>query len=105
MKTTGLASPGVWADSKESRAFPEYYAAVPAPGSTRMTCTAKVDYVGGEQVRADIDNLRAAMVGVDVADAFIPSISPTNSDSVRPRNPEISFMPFQKASSRLTLVL
>src|SRR6202020_1623040 len=33
------------------------------------------------------------------------SISPTSSDSVMFRNPEISFMPFQKASSRLTLVL
>ena len=33
------------------------------------------------------------------------SISPTSSDSVMFRRPEISFMPFQKASSRLTLVL
>src|ERR1700753_4519122 len=33
------------------------------------------------------------------------SISPTSSDSVMSRRPEISFMPFQKASSRLTLVL
>src|SRR3954454_4081351 len=33
------------------------------------------------------------------------SISPTSSDNVISRNPEISFMPFQKASSRLTLVL
>src|SRR5579872_1925925 len=33
------------------------------------------------------------------------SISPTSSDSVTFRKPEISFMPFQKASSRLTLVL
>jgi hypothetical protein len=33
------------------------------------------------------------------------SISPTSSDSVMLRRPEISFMPFQNASSRLTLVL
>src|SRR6202007_791582 len=33
------------------------------------------------------------------------SISPTSSDSVMLRSPEISFMPFQNASSRLTLVL
>src|SRR3984893_1044076 len=33
------------------------------------------------------------------------SISPTSSDSVISRSPEISFMPFQNASSRLTLVL
>src|ERR1700679_3683367 len=33
------------------------------------------------------------------------SISPTSSDSVMFRRPEISFMPFQNASSRLTLVL
>src|SRR5450432_632317 len=33
------------------------------------------------------------------------SISPTSSDNVMSRSPEISFMPFQNASSRLTLVL
>src|SRR6478609_2804876 len=33
------------------------------------------------------------------------SISPTSSDKVMSRVPEISFMPFQNASSRLTLVL
>src|SRR5579862_5377720 len=33
------------------------------------------------------------------------SISPTSSESVMLRSPEISFMPFQNASSRLTLVL
>src|SRR5438132_14148875 len=33
------------------------------------------------------------------------SISPTSSESVMLRRAEISFMPFQKASSRLTLVL
>src|SRR5256885_16106030 len=33
------------------------------------------------------------------------SISPTSSDSVMSRSTEISFIPFQNASSRLTLVL
>jgi 5-methyltetrahydropteroyltriglutamate--homocysteine methyltransferase len=73
-----------WAGSREVLAFPEFYDATVRQGAnaarlaTPLACTAPVTYTGHAAVQADIDNLKAALEGRTVADAFIPAISPSN---------------------------
>jgi 5-methyltetrahydropteroyltriglutamate--homocysteine methyltransferase len=73
-----------WAGSKEVASFPEFYAATvgqsanaAARGAPRA-CTGPVSYQGHAHVQADIENLRAALAGVSVEEAFMPAISPAN---------------------------
>ena len=78
-----------WAGSKEATAFPEFYEPTlrqsPNAAAPRFVCTGPVAYVGHARVQADIDNLRAALTGVRVEEAFIPAISPSNVEG-RQRN-------------------
>ena len=73
-----------WAGSREVLAFPEFYDATVRQGAnaarlaTPLACTAPVSYTGHAAVRADVENLRSALQGHGVADAFIPAISPSN---------------------------
>jgi 5-methyltetrahydropteroyltriglutamate--homocysteine methyltransferase len=73
-----------FAQSREFKSFPEFYAWLgrtmpsPATGVTRLACTGPVTYQGHAQVRSDIDNLKAALAGVEVTDAFLPAISPAS---------------------------
>ncbi len=71
-----------WAGSREAMAFPEFYEPTlrrsPNATAPRFVCTGPVAYVGHARVQADIDNLRAALAGVRVEEAFIPAISPSN---------------------------
>jgi 5-methyltetrahydropteroyltriglutamate--homocysteine methyltransferase len=74
-----------FAGSREYLAFPEFYAAAGGPsrggvGRDRpvaWVCTGPLSYVGHRAVARDIDNLKAALCGVDVAEAFLPAISPS----------------------------
>jgi 5-methyltetrahydropteroyltriglutamate--homocysteine methyltransferase len=43
-----------------------------------LVCSGPVRYVGQDEVRADIENLKAALAGVDAEEAFITAISPSN---------------------------
>jgi 5-methyltetrahydropteroyltriglutamate--homocysteine methyltransferase len=43
-----------------------------------LVCSAPIRYVGQAEVRADIENLKAALAGIDPQDAFITAISPSN---------------------------
>jgi 5-methyltetrahydropteroyltriglutamate--homocysteine methyltransferase len=78
--TTGLP----WAGSREVLAFPEFYDATVRQGasaarrSTPLACTGPVSYTGHAAVKTDIENLRAALAGRAVAEAFIPAIAPSN---------------------------
>jgi 5-methyltetrahydropteroyltriglutamate--homocysteine methyltransferase len=78
------AEPGVlpWAGSKEATAFPEFYAPMlrqsPNAAAPRFVCTGPVRYVGHAQLQTDLDNLKAALAGLDVAEAFVPAIAPSN---------------------------
>ena len=78
----GRGSP--WSGSREVRAFPEFYEwfsrAMPSPParSMHMVCTGPIAYKGARHVQADIDNLKAALQGTAVEEAFIPAISPTS---------------------------
>ena len=71
-----------FAGSREFRSFPEFYEwfgrTLPSPAASlpHMVCSGPISYKGHAQVRSDIDNLKAALEGVDVQEAFLPAISP-----------------------------
>lgn len=73
-----------FADSREFRAFPEYYTAAglgtsgPAARAPRLTCTGPITYKGHAELQRDIANLERALAGADVAEAFMPAVSPSN---------------------------
>lgn len=75
---------GVWMGSREAQEFPDFYRqaaeerVATVPSSPRMACTGPLTYRGQEQLAADIANLRGALEGLDVAEAFIPAISPVD---------------------------
>ena len=68
-----------WAGSREALSFPEFYAQGHVGSrQNRMVCTGPVTYKGQAQLQRDIANLKNALIGVKVADVFMPSISPSN---------------------------
>ena len=76
------ATPG-WPE--EVAAFPEYYREYfgramlggSITGGVRLRCVGPVAYHGHEAIRRDLDNLRAALAGLDPADVFVPAVSPS----------------------------
>src|SRR5258708_36595081 len=65
-----------WAGSREVRAFPDFYAPPLTNGHTNHThylCNGPVNYPGGDAITTDLDNLRAPLNSLDVADAFVLS--------------------------------
>jgi 5-methyltetrahydropteroyltriglutamate--homocysteine methyltransferase len=73
-----------FANSREYQAFPEYYAAEgymhpsPAAKAPHMDCVGPIAYRGHAHLQTDIDNLKSALAGVAVAEAFMPAVSPSN---------------------------
>jgi 5-methyltetrahydropteroyltriglutamate--homocysteine methyltransferase len=68
-----------WASSREGQSFPEFYAQTHAASRhTHMVCTGPITYKGHARLQRDIDNLKAALGGVKVEEAFMPAISPSN---------------------------
>jgi len=75
----------------DRRAFPQFFAEFidrgdyyyKSPGITlgnfRLVCTGPITYIGQAAVQQDIENLRAALQGVDVREAFIPAAPPVSS--------------------------
>jgi 5-methyltetrahydropteroyltriglutamate--homocysteine methyltransferase len=47
-------------------------------GTYQHVCTAPLKYVGKAAMQRDVDNLKAALQGVQVEDAFLPVVSPTS---------------------------
>ena len=43
-----------------------------------LVCSGPIRYVGQDEVRADTENLKAALGGIDAEEAFITAISPSN---------------------------
>lgn len=67
-----------WAGSREVREFPDYYKPQLANVHTKHThylCTGPVSYRGAQKLKIDLDNLKAALSGVNVTEAFVPSTS------------------------------
>ena len=69
----------------EVAAFPEYYeqyfgrrmmGGSIAP-RTPLVCTGPVSYRGQEAIKKDIENLKAAMGGLSVEEAFMPAVAPS----------------------------
>jgi 5-methyltetrahydropteroyltriglutamate--homocysteine methyltransferase len=89
-RLTGIEpSPGeiasYWNESREYKAFPEFYAwaqgqagAAGKAGRTRWMCTGPVSYKGHTALAQDIADLKDAMKGLDVVEAFMPAVSPGN---------------------------
>jgi 5-methyltetrahydropteroyltriglutamate--homocysteine methyltransferase len=96
-ETTSPAGP--WAGSREALAFPEYYQwyARGRPGSVAapfgMACTGPISYKGQAALQTDIDNLKAALQGLPVEEAFMPAVAPTTIEPSR-RN---EYYPTQEA--------
>src|SRR3954463_14748886 len=68
---------------RELKAFPEYYARYlgrrtgPRIGTANpVMCTGPVTYTGRAALQIDIDNLKAAMQGLNVTEGFMPAIAP-----------------------------
>lgn len=74
---------GPWVGSREVIDFPEYYEwysrwRVSIGPPTSFVCAGPVAYKGQEALQRDIENLKAALDGVNVAEAFMPATSPGN---------------------------
>ncbi len=71
-----------WATSRDALAFPEFYKKLTGDSvvsrQPRIGCTMPITYVGQPSLQIDFDNLKAAMHGTGVTEAFMPSISIAN---------------------------
>jgi len=83
--SSGAEPANYWNESREYRAFPEFYAwatqnpgAAGQTGRTRWVCTAPVSYKGMAALTQDIATLKEALAGVRVEEAFMPAVSPSN---------------------------
>jgi 5-methyltetrahydropteroyltriglutamate--homocysteine methyltransferase len=47
-------------------------------GMSGLVCAGPITYIGQDEVKADIDNLKSALGGKPAGEAFITAISPTN---------------------------
>lgn len=79
--------------SKDRAAFSGFYGGgevkLPGEGTGKLkhwTCTGPIAYIGEELVQRDVDNLRAALEVLDVADAFVPLVSPISVASTHPNH-------------------
>jgi 5-methyltetrahydropteroyltriglutamate--homocysteine methyltransferase len=74
-----------WDDTKEARAFPEFYEPISRavassksspPGFGHLVCVGPITYTGQTSLARDLARLRDATKKFNVAEAFVPSISP-----------------------------
>ena len=82
LTATGRVRVSPWDDSRESQAFPEFYAATrpaagkPNPSNMQMACTGPITYTAQDRLTQDLANLRAAVDEAGPVEAFVPAISP-----------------------------
>jgi 5-methyltetrahydropteroyltriglutamate--homocysteine methyltransferase len=82
--------PSPFANTRETRDFPDYYQSTVAQQvSARrrralMVCGGPIAYKGYAALKADLDTLKAALAGVDAAEAFVPAIAPSNVEATTP---------------------
>ena len=60
---------------RQRRDYPGYFADRP-PSRPQMFCTGPLEYVGHDEVRADIENLQRAVDDGDVEEAYLPAVAP-----------------------------
>jgi 5-methyltetrahydropteroyltriglutamate--homocysteine methyltransferase len=63
--------------------FPEY-ANTALPPMVRPVCVGPIEYTGHVLLQADIENLKAALQGVEVEEAFLPAAAPGMVSAERP---------------------
>jgi 5-methyltetrahydropteroyltriglutamate--homocysteine methyltransferase len=61
---------------RDAAEFPEYFAGRGNLAGREAVCTGPLLYVGHKAVEADIANFRASLVGVEVAETFLPAVAP-----------------------------
>jgi len=74
-----LAFPGAYEDARVMLAARS--GALVAKRTVRpraLVCSGPIRYLGHDEVKADIANLKAALAGIEAAEAFITAISPSN---------------------------
>ncbi len=82
--------PSPFANTRETRDFPDYYqSAVAEQVSARrrralMVCAGPIKYKGQAALKAELDNLKAAMAGSGATEAFLPAIAPSNIETTTP---------------------
>ena len=66
--------------TRENMAFPNFYVGGAHSGSqrARWACTGPLTYANLEPLKGDLENLKAAIAGVDPVDVFVPSVSPSS---------------------------
>jgi 5-methyltetrahydropteroyltriglutamate--homocysteine methyltransferase len=60
--------------------FPDFFAnsGMDQLSTYRHVCVAPIQYIGRPAMQRDVDNLKAALQGAQVEDAFLPVVSPTS---------------------------
>jgi 5-methyltetrahydropteroyltriglutamate--homocysteine methyltransferase len=82
--------PSPFANTRETRDFPEYYqSAVAEQVSSRrrralMVCAGPIKYRGQDALKAELDALKSALQGSGAAEAFVPAIAPSNIETTTP---------------------
>jgi 5-methyltetrahydropteroyltriglutamate--homocysteine methyltransferase len=82
--------PSPFSDTRETRDFPEYYQSAVAEQVSarrrraRMVCAGPIKYKGHAQLKSDLEDLKAALKGVNAAEAFVPAIAPSNVETTTP---------------------
>jgi 5-methyltetrahydropteroyltriglutamate--homocysteine methyltransferase len=72
-----------WDKSRDGLAFPDFYRKQMVAGTRQPNfgVTGPISYKGHALLKADLDNLKAALAATDIKEAFVPSISPANIES------------------------
>lgn len=80
LSEVGPARNNPWGGSRDALAFPDFYRKQgTSMGRQPLTgATAPITYTGAAALKTDLENLKAAMQGLDISGAFVPSISPAN---------------------------
>jgi 5-methyltetrahydropteroyltriglutamate--homocysteine methyltransferase len=82
--------PSPFSNTRETRDFPEYYQSTVAEQvSARrrralMVCTGPIKYKGHDQLKFDLDALKAALATAGATEAFVPAIAPSNIETTTP---------------------
>jgi 5-methyltetrahydropteroyltriglutamate--homocysteine methyltransferase len=61
---------------RDAAEFPEYFAGRGNLAGREAVCVGRLSYIGHDAIRADVDNFKTALAGVDVVDAFLPAVAP-----------------------------
>jgi 5-methyltetrahydropteroyltriglutamate--homocysteine methyltransferase len=61
---------------RDAAEFPEYFAGRGNLAGREAVCSGPLTYIGHAAVQADLANLRAALEGLEVVEAFLPAVAP-----------------------------